>query len=103
MSIIPGAIALSRIPAPIHSGDTALRRTHCATATFDAGYTPFIAPNSSAPLRAAASSPERHNSMRSTGTPGEHVVEFELIATAAGAEPAASSGRRPSSNSIVPK
>ena len=35
--------------------------------------------------------------------PGWHVVEFELIATAAARSPRASSGRNPSCNATVPK
>jgi|GEM_PF-7019094 len=31
----PGAIALSRIPAPIHSGDVAARRSHLLSAIFE--------------------------------------------------------------------
>jgi hypothetical protein len=37
VSIIPGAMALSRMPAPTHSWRTALWRTQRATAIFDAG------------------------------------------------------------------
>ncbi len=41
--------------------------------------------------------------MSASSSPGWQVVEFELIATAAGSVPRASSGRRPASISTVPK
>ena len=37
VSMTPGAIAFNRIPAPIQSGVVACRRTHRASADFDAG------------------------------------------------------------------
>ena len=56
---------------------------------------------SSAMTAARTSSPSRHASTSASGMSGCTVVEFELIATAA--LPGASSGRRPSSTSTVPK
>ena len=100
--VAPGATALSRMFAPAHSAVGAWRRTQRASASLVTGYVLSDSP-SPASARAAASSPARHASTRASGIPGCVVVAFELIATAAGSVPAASTARSPASSSTVPK
>ncbi|MCX4473392.1 hypothetical protein OOK41_24320 [Micromonospora sp. NBC_01655] len=38
MTMLPGARTLTRMPAPAHCGETALRRAHRVTAIFELAY-----------------------------------------------------------------